>query len=79
MNKEQNIHPIAIELAEALHDTDSLMFYQGLAEQYAESLLKETLKKVLEVPNDKIKRSRAAYFNYLMQQHGHKKKYYPRY
>lgn len=68
MENENDFHPLARELAQVLDDHDSLPFYQGLIERFSEHTLKETLKRVLAVPENKIRKSRAAYFNYLMQQ-----------
>lgn len=68
MYNEKEIHPLAHELAEALNDTESLIYYQGLVERFNEEKLKDTLRRVLSIPAEKIRRSRAAYFNYLMQQ-----------
>lgn len=77
MNDEQEYSALAEELADALNDRESLMYYEGLLERYTEEKLRDTLRRVLEIPERKIRKSRAAYFNYLMQQYGHQQKNYP--
>ena len=62
----------ALELAEALNDTDSLQFYRRCVEQYSEEFLRRTLERVLSIPQHKIRKSRGALFNSLLT--GHAKK-----
>lgn len=61
---------LAYELADALDDKKSLDFYFALVDKYSEGFLVEKLNIVLTTPEAKIKRSRAAYFNYLVGKHG---------
>ena len=77
--QEENINPLAIELAETLHDMKSIVFYQDCVENHPETFLRKTLKYVLSVPERKITTSRAAYFNFLVQQHAKGQKHYPGY
>lgn len=76
MTTEKSIHPLALELAEILDDMDSLQLYQGFTEQFSEVLLRDTLKKVLSIPKEKIRKNRAALYNYLMQRHVQKSRGY---
>jgi len=60
---------LALELAEALNDTEALSYYLGAVKKYPETLLREILIKVISIPPDKIKKTRGALFNYLLQQY----------
>lgn len=61
---------LAYELADALNDKKSMEFYFVLVEKYSEEFLRDKLKIVMTTPEEKITRSRAAYFNYLVTKHG---------
>jgi len=69
---------LAYELAEALNDKEAIQMYISYVHRFSESLLREMLVKVLSVPENKIRKTRGALFNYLIQQHAAKAKYYPR-
>jgi len=60
---------LAYDLAQALHDLAGFPLYLSYARKYPESLLRETVGRVREVPTSKIKTSRGALFNFLIQQH----------
>lgn len=68
----------AYELAEALNDKEAIQMYLSYVHRFSEALLREVLTKVLSIPENKIRKTRGALFNYLMQQHAAKAKYYPR-
>ena len=68
----------AYELAEALNDKEAIQMYISYVHRFSEALLREMLVKVLSVPENKIRKTRGALFNYLIQQHAAKAKYYPR-
>jgi len=68
----------AYELADALNDREAIQMYISYVHRFSESLLREILTKVLSVPDSKIRKTRGALFNYLIQQHAAKAKYYPR-
>jgi hypothetical protein len=55
-----------LDLAEALEDRKNLPFYLWLSRKYPESLLRQILGEVKEIPLEKIHKSRAALFNYLL-------------
>lgn len=69
---------LAYEIAEALNDMDAIQLHISYAHRFPEALLREKLVKVLAVPDHKIRSSRGALFNHLIQQHEAKKKYRPR-
>jgi hypothetical protein len=68
---------LAMELAEALNDTDSILFFLKAVREFPESVLREKLAKALAVPADKAP-NRARLFNYFLQQHAQKTRMYPR-
>lgn len=78
MNQESKEVQLAYEIAEALDDMDAIQLHISYAHRFPESLLREKLAKALAVPEHKIRESRAALFNHLIQQHANKKRYYPR-
>jgi hypothetical protein len=61
---------LAWELAEALNDREAIDIYQKFTEKYQPEFLRETLNKVMSVPEDKIRQSRGALFTYLVNRHG---------
>ncbi len=63
---------LALDLADALNDHKGLALYRSYARKYPESLLRRVLGEVKEIPSDKIRKSRAALFNHLVQQYAKK-------
>jgi len=61
---------LAQELAERLHDPEGLPLYLKVAKQYTESSIRQILRRVLEVPDERIRTSRGALFNWLIHRHG---------
>lgn len=59
---------LAREIASALYDLDSLPYHLKLVRQYNEEFLRDKLRHVLSLPEDQIKRSRAALYIYLIKQ-----------
>lgn len=60
---------LAYDLATALNDLPAFPLYLSYARKYPESLLREVLGRVKEVPPSKIKKNYGALFNYLIQQY----------
>lgn len=60
---------LAIELGEVLNDMKSLQQYKAFARKFSEEFLREQLLIVLSTPDHKIRKSRAAYFTFLVKQH----------
>jgi biotin operon repressor len=58
---------IAVDLADTLDDYQGLPFYISLAKKYPETFLRRILEQVMQVPQEKIKKSRGALFNHLVQ------------
>ncbi len=64
-----NNNKLAWELSQTLNDMDSLQLYIGFTERLPEELLRNTLNKVMSIPDDKIKKTRGALFTFLIKQH----------
>ncbi len=60
---------LARDLAAGLGDEANLRFYFSVCRKYPEELLRKTYGQVKEIPLAKIKKSRGALFNYLIQKH----------
>jgi hypothetical protein len=63
---------LAWDLATALDDPAGIRFYRCCARRYPEAQLRRILAGVMEIPPEKIRRSRAALFNFLIQKHAPK-------
>ena len=64
----QNEMQLAHEIAERLHDPDSLTQYLKYAKQYPHNVLRRKLEYVCSLPDRKITHSRGAYFIFLVEQ-----------
>ena len=60
---------LALDLAKALKDRKGLPLYLSYSKRYPESFLRKVLGEVKEIPDRKIKKSRGALFNYLIQKY----------
>jgi hypothetical protein len=60
---------LAWDIANNLNDITSLHFYLSLANRYPAGLLRKALGATLEVPSARIRKSRGALFNHLVQQY----------
>ena len=60
---------LALDLAKALKDRNGFPLYLSYSKKYSESLLRKALGEVKEIPDQKIKKSRGALFNYLIQKY----------
>jgi len=59
---------LANEIAQTLNDRDSLPLHLQYVRKYKEEYLRTTLAKVMSIPEQKIRRSRAALFTFLISQ-----------
>jgi hypothetical protein len=66
VNKE---HHLALEVARSLDDLENLALYLSYCRRFPESLIRDTLRIVQGIPAHKIRKSRGALFNYLIQKH----------
>lgn len=60
---------LAIDLAKELDDVRGLALYLSYSKKYPEALLRRILHDVKAIPDIKIKKSRGALFNHLVQKH----------
>lgn len=60
---------LAMDLAEGLNDRANLGFYISVCRKYPEDFLRKIYAEVKEVPLSKIKKSKGALFNYLIQKY----------
>ena len=67
---DSHAEALAQELAERLHDPDGLPFYLAISERLPESVIRSVLRIVMEVPDDRIRVSRGALFNWLLHHYG---------
>jgi len=68
-SKEFKSKELAMDIAQALEDQENLALYISYCRKYPLSLLKKVLDEVRQIPSEKIKRSRGALFNYLVQKY----------
>ena len=61
---------LAQELTERLGDPQGLPLYLKVARRYTESSIRQILGRVMEVPDERIRTSRGALFNWLIHRHG---------
>lgn len=60
---------LAKEIAQTLDDVDSMPLHLEYARKYQEAFLRKQLNHVRSLPADKIKKSRAALYVYLVNKH----------
>jgi hypothetical protein len=61
---------LAHEIANTLDDRDSIPYHLLNARKYKEEFQRKILNKVMALPDNKIKRSRAALYTFLITQSG---------
>ena len=59
---------LANEIADTLKDRDSIAMHLQYARKYKEEFLRRILNKVMALPDDKIRKSRAALYTFLISQ-----------
>lgn len=60
---------LALDVAKALNDHSSLTLYLSYAKRFPESMLRGVLGEVMEIPDEKIRKSRAALFNHIIHRY----------
>jgi hypothetical protein len=60
---------LALDIAYKLNDLANLPLYLSYANKYPETILRKACGEVMEVPIIKIKRTRGALFNHLVQRY----------
>ena len=67
--KQSKSTELAMDIAKALGDHKNLALYISYSRRYPIWLLRKVLGEVKEIPSEKIKKSRGALFNYLVQKY----------
>ena len=70
---------LAHDIAEALEDREAEPLYLTFAKQIPEEQLRKLLRKVLSIPEEKIRRTRGALFTYLVKQYAERENRSPGY
>ena len=65
--------PLALDLADELNDRKNLSLYLRYTRKYPESFLRRVLGEVKEIPFERIKKSKAAIFSYLVKKYADKR------
>jgi hypothetical protein len=73
MNHEDAL-ALARDISDALNDYDAFQLYLSYAQTYPKEKLVQLLERVLSIPIEKIKKSRAALFTYLVEQYAKDKR-----
>ena len=68
-SKQSKSTELAMDIASALGDHKNLALYISYSRRYPVWLLRKVLGEVKEIPAEKIKKSRGALFNYLVQKY----------
>jgi DNA-binding transcriptional regulator YhcF (GntR family) len=63
---------LALDLAQGLDDLPAFPLYLSCARKYPEAFLRKTLSEARSIPAKQIKKSRGAFFNYLIQKNASK-------
>lgn len=70
MKLTQEQEKLAVEIAHALDDMDSLHAHRKMVATYSEKYLREKLNKTLAVPDSQIRKSKGALYTSLVQGYG---------
>ncbi len=65
---------LAGDLADGLDDKLNFAFYLSVSRKYPEEFLRKIYSHVKEIPSNKIKKSKGALFNYLVQKYEKREK-----
>lgn len=72
MNLTPQQEKLALEIAHALGDMDSLQAHRKMVATFSEEHLRNKLTKVLSIPESQIRKSRGALFTSLVQGYGNR-------
>ncbi len=63
----------ALEICQAFKDQDNLSLYQSYVSRYPSAIIKKAFQEAIKLPAKKIKKTRGALFNYLVQYYAKEK------
>lgn len=72
MNLTQEQERLALEIAHALDDMDSIQSHRKMVATYSEEYLRKKLTKTLAMPASQIRKSRGALYTSLVQGYGNR-------
>lgn len=64
---------LALKIARAFNEESKLPLYRVLCENFNDQIVNKAFAEVMNVPNEKIKKSRAALFAYLLKKYAKRK------
>ena len=70
MNLTEKQERLALEIAHALDDMDSIQAHRKMVATYSEDYLRQKLTKALSIPANQIRKSRCALYTSLVQGYG---------
>ena len=70
LDTQSKEYKLAYEIAYALNDLDSLDFHISVVMQLHEGVVRKIFNQVIAMPDRRIRTSKAAYYNHLVQRHG---------
>ena len=76
-SESTNMERLACQVADGLDDRKNLRLYQSYCRRYSADIILKAFARAKEPSPDKIKKSRGALFNFLVQLYGGKQKYNP--
>ena len=69
LNANTKIDHLALVVAEGLGERHRLPLYRRICRKFDESIIRRALAEVQSIPDEKIKKSRAALFIYLVKKY----------
>jgi len=73
LNAKTKIDLLVLEVAEGLGEKHRLPLYRRICRKFDESIIRQALSEVRSIPDEKIKKSRAALFVYLVRKYADSK------
>ncbi len=61
---------LALEIARALGEEQFLPIYRSFVHRYPEEVVRHAFRETMEFPQEKIRKTRGAVFNYLLKKYG---------
>lgn len=63
---------LALRIAEALGEREYLPVYRSLVGRFPEVLIRRAYEETLEIPEERVRKSKGAIFNYLVNKYARK-------
>jgi hypothetical protein len=72
MPTNEQLDELAQEIAKGLGEDEYLPVFRKLVRKYPEDVVRRAYERTLEIPAERVRKSRGALFNYLIKQYGRK-------